>query len=401
MGDDAASRRDLLTRGAALVPLAVLPSLASAVPPVPPVGETLDVRLLGARGDGTTDDAAAFQAALDALPDWGGALRVPAGRYRIARPLALPSMGRLAILGEGFASRLQMEADEPLLRASESATIDKFLMTDLAVESIGAAKSPGTPAVALDGGMTGSTFSNVWFDGQKVPLGGAVRVKGVSDTSAFVNCVSWGTSGVAFEIGRGAEVRFMGGRIIGDVTQRAGGVGILLAGGNGGVHVLTTDVIGHHTGLQIGGVGGPANREIFLTQATFDSSVYGIRQYDAAFVSVAGIWAASSDEAQISIEETARGALFVCAGGTIFNGGAYGRKGSKNGLVAMAGAFNLSGVDVRHNQGVGITVGPGAQDWMVTGCRIHHNGTATRISGNRRKMMANNLMFDNGHWPQK
>ncbi|MDR1712254.1 MAG: hypothetical protein LBR58_10470, partial [Propionibacteriaceae bacterium] len=45
-----------------------------------------DVRACGALGDGVTDDAAALQAAVDALPE-GGTLLLPFGRYRITRPV--------------------------------------------------------------------------------------------------------------------------------------------------------------------------------------------------------------------------------------------------------------------------------------------------------------------------
>jgi len=43
----------------------------------------LDVRRFGATGDGTTDDTSAFQRAIDALPDDGGTVHVPAGTYAI------------------------------------------------------------------------------------------------------------------------------------------------------------------------------------------------------------------------------------------------------------------------------------------------------------------------------
>lgn len=46
-------------------------------------GASLDVREFGARGDGRQDDTRAFQAAIDALPEEGGTVRVPAGNYLI------------------------------------------------------------------------------------------------------------------------------------------------------------------------------------------------------------------------------------------------------------------------------------------------------------------------------
>ena len=39
--------------------------------------------------------------------------------------------------------------------------------------------------------------------------------------------------------------------------------------------------------------------------------------------------------------------MLVISGGSIFNGGAYGKPGEHNGLVVRAGTFVLSGVTIR------------------------------------------------------
>jgi parallel beta-helix repeat protein len=59
----------------------------------------VDVREKGARGDGTGDDTAAFQAAIDALPPGGGTVRVPPGNYPIdaTRSVRLRSDVHLAL----------------------------------------------------------------------------------------------------------------------------------------------------------------------------------------------------------------------------------------------------------------------------------------------------------------
>lgn len=56
-------------------------------------GEVIDVRSKGARGDGSGDDTAAIQAAIDALPASGGTVRIPAGNYMVdaARAINLRS----------------------------------------------------------------------------------------------------------------------------------------------------------------------------------------------------------------------------------------------------------------------------------------------------------------------
>jgi polygalacturonase len=59
-------------------------SAATLVPPSRARGSArTSVRDHGARGDGVHDDSAAFQRAIDALPDDGGTVEVPAGTYLI------------------------------------------------------------------------------------------------------------------------------------------------------------------------------------------------------------------------------------------------------------------------------------------------------------------------------
>ncbi|RYG35042.1 hypothetical protein EON81_13885 [bacterium] len=373
MPEDVPSRRGLLATGLTLglAPIAFAQGAGSPVP-----AGSLSVRDFGATGNGATDDTLAFQSAIDAaLKSGGGTVRVPSGRYRIARGLVAKSGERLGLVGEGYASVLVYEPDEPLLAWPDSTSCDLCRIADLTVESWGKAKSHTTPVFALDGGMTKATFENIYFDGTKIPLGSGIRARKVADTSAILNCVFWAVSGVGND-------------------QRPGNTGIVLTGNNGGVHIVTTDIILLHTGLQIGGLKNTSNREVFITHATFDSSVYGVRQFDFAYTSIAGCWAASSDESQIQLEESAVHGLIVVAGGTIFNGGAYKRKGSGNGMVAKAGSFNLSGVDIRHNVGTGLLVGEGVENYVVNGCRIHNNGTAATLRG-RGYVVSNNLLFEN------
>lgn len=54
-------------------------------------GSEVNVRDFGAKGDGVTDDTAAFQAALDSLADRGGTVVVPAGTYMIKSHIRVPN----------------------------------------------------------------------------------------------------------------------------------------------------------------------------------------------------------------------------------------------------------------------------------------------------------------------
>ena len=66
--------------------------------PIPKIPEAANVRDFGAKGDGTTDDSAAFLAAIAKTKQ--GAIFVPAGRYRITRILEINKPG-IVLRGEG------------------------------------------------------------------------------------------------------------------------------------------------------------------------------------------------------------------------------------------------------------------------------------------------------------
>ncbi len=59
-----------------------------------------NVRTLGAMGDGVTDDTAAFNAAITAVPPSGGEIYVPAGRYKLTNTLTITGKS-IAFRGEG------------------------------------------------------------------------------------------------------------------------------------------------------------------------------------------------------------------------------------------------------------------------------------------------------------
>ncbi len=392
-GSDVADSRRSFLRGATLLGAAcaagyaAAPRSAHAALEVEP-GPTFDVRQFGALGDGEADDTTAVQAAINAAIEYrSGHIHVPAGRYRITQSLTFSSASRIDITGAGRSSVLLHVNNEPLLMWDEDASCVESSIQDLAFDSIENDKSPDVAVISCRGGAERSFFSNLFFTGNGARMGSGIVVERVADTTSFDHCLMWGVTGTGYQIARGSEVRIFGGRVVSNTNPYESlgekAIGVHVMGNNGGVHVVTTDLIGVHTCMQIGEPGHTSNREIFITHATFDSSIHGLVQVDNAYTSIAGCWAASCDEEQILISENSPGAIMSIAGGTIFNGGTYGRDGAHNGIDVRAGSFMLSGVTVRHNKGTGILVGENVRDYAITGCRIVSNGTGAKLAGDR------------------
>ncbi|MBW7865592.1 MAG: hypothetical protein GX580_11900 [Candidatus Hydrogenedens sp.] len=360
----------------------------------------VNVRMAGgggpsAVGDGVADDTDAIAEILARLLEAGGGrLYFPPGRYRLTRPLVIDKTVRLDIAGAGHSSLLLRDHPGHLLVWAEDTPCRECTVRGLHFASMCAETPPESAEIACLGGAERSLFCDLLFRaGEGGVMGSGVLLRKVADTTSLSHCVLWGVTGTGLEIGEGSEVRVLGGRIIGFNRRTAPhpAVGILLTGNNGGVHVITTDIIGLHTAMQIGVPGGKSNREIFITHATIDSCVHGLVQKDNAYTSIAGCWAASCDEEQILVEESARGAILAITGGTIFNGGAYNEPGTANGMVVRAGSFVLSGVTVRHNKGTGLLIGDKVRDYAVTGCRIADNGVGVRLGGDRFTFTGNVL----------
>jgi len=103
-----------------------------------------------ARGNGTTDDTAAIQAAIDAVAtSRGGRVIFPPGEYRITSPLVLPRQNQLAIelVGMGvlattlYANTNDLASDEPLISwESENAPAWRFRLSHMTVARADAGK---------------------------------------------------------------------------------------------------------------------------------------------------------------------------------------------------------------------------------------------------------------------
>ena len=113
------SRRKLLMAMTASTALAAVALPASATNwwnPTPSISigsATINVRNMGAMGNGAHDDTAAFQAAVNALPSTGGTILVPNGTYMInaLKSINLKSHVRLSLSSGAYIKAIPNSAD--------------------------------------------------------------------------------------------------------------------------------------------------------------------------------------------------------------------------------------------------------------------------------------------------
>lgn len=161
----------------------------------------------GALGDGATDDTAAIQAAINALPARGGTVYFPPGDYRVSAALTFPAANVVSgiietpiiLRGAGpGASQLRRSADVIIIDASGSVAAGVVTMRrGLSIENL-----------ALDGNSSGvqpllrcyynfdSHYDHVWFMHSSGPL-----VKGVQFwDSRFRDCWFYSARGTTLSL---------------------------------------------------------------------------------------------------------------------------------------------------------------------------------------------------------
>jgi hypothetical protein len=75
-------------------------------------GASINIKQYGAVGDGATDDTAAIQAAINALPNSGGSITAPVGTYKLTAPLTTPTAmyAGFRFIGSGWGTVLSLSA---------------------------------------------------------------------------------------------------------------------------------------------------------------------------------------------------------------------------------------------------------------------------------------------------
>lgn len=223
------------------------------------MGKTCSVISYGAKGDGDSDDTAAFQRAFDACSDGHGAVLIEEGTFLITATIT-SNASSVDVRGVGEGSLLLWADAGDLF--SWTQPVSMMLVADFAVASVGMPKPLNATALRFHADCTKSSFENLQFIGAgsvSTPhgtrdthlLGTCMDLGPVTDTVEVRGCLLWFLAGTGIAIGRGSEVRIEGGRIIGAGVRNDSSVGIHVRGNNGGVHIEGTDVIGLHIGIML------------------------------------------------------------------------------------------------------------------------------------------------------
>jgi hypothetical protein len=173
--------------------------------------DCINVRKVGALGNGTTDDTAAIQKAIRMaiISNHGGSVCLPSGHYLITSTLVVDDVQGIRITGEGGATRLIWGGDDdsPLLLLSsvQDAVVSDFQIIALVPKPL----AVGIQCITRAGARFTSkhnTFANLLIDGvtrgvaKGFRIGGAPGIDANNDFHLFQNCIVTNYSGIAYSL---------------------------------------------------------------------------------------------------------------------------------------------------------------------------------------------------------
>jgi hypothetical protein len=376
----------------------------------------------GAVGNGSTDDTAAIQDAIDAASAAtpAGAVCLPSGTYLISAPLVV--ITGITFFGIGRAKIVTNATTEDIFQVGDD--IDDVLgvvFRDFAVSSTGTQTAgsafnchriargrwenvamqdaeDATDGARLHNGISLDKFDDCWIQNCQIINGG------LPAPAAGVGISCNGNSDQTF----GAGLKIDGCKIAGWQT------GVLVGGAVGGLF-FGSEIIACAYGMRVTtSLAGVSNREIILNaKAVLDASDYTCLMFDTESVvhfMATGTWIASGGAlldidqgSAIRIAPQVSDAAFQFTGCRIYN--CYAAGAIIDGFVRVS--FNSCSIQYNAQGAVdagasGISVsGTAAPDLVVVGCDFHNNGTGGAgygiyiNTGGLRTIFTNNIFRDN------
>lgn len=154
-----------------------------------------------ARGNGSADDTAALQAALDAVPSTGGTVVIPAGEYKITAPLWVRTDNTL-IMGSGQGNRIG------------ATQVGRGTRIKVDPAFAGGSYAVMVQRTADDRTVYGVKIADLAVDGQSVagPVGGILwkAVRGQLLNVAVHNCTGYGVTVTGYTTWAATDSQFTG-----------------------------------------------------------------------------------------------------------------------------------------------------------------------------------------------
>lgn len=270
--------------------------------------EYVHVTNYGAVGDGTTDDTAAIQAAVDYLTTKGGGVCFfpkTDAFYLVTDEITVP-VGRIKFLGSGFTEIRTSSETANVFNVTNNVERLRYVTFEDLYITTSVTKSTGA-GIRLDNIFEG-VIKHCRIEGlfNQVVLDRASHVK-ILDNQIM--------SGVNDNI---LLSNLTGIYIDNNLVDRCGGVGLHIAGNTGGLYIKVNDIIHNNVNVKIDKSLSPEdNRETFFFGTIIDSAVTdGLYVDDASSILCDGAWMCSSDENGIVLKNVKS---FRYNGGTIFN----------------------------------------------------------------------------------
>lgn len=159
----------------------------------------VDVREYGAVGDGTTDDTAAIQAAIDAIPSTGGTILIPEAEFAF-KYLTLKS--NLSFVGLGPGSILKVLEDATVGYCIYALSASRIYLGNFKLNGNKTGRTTGRAGIKLET-VTHSTLENLWIEeniGTSVTLKASDynklhKVRSINDTNQGIQIGAGGITG--------------------------------------------------------------------------------------------------------------------------------------------------------------------------------------------------------------
>ena len=338
----------------------------------------------GAVGDNSTDDTAAIQAAIDAVPSTGGGVYFPAGQYKVTSSISASPVNAVILYGDGVGAtqiRSTVAGSATILAGDHVGSATRtFTIRDLAIQYDGAVPPvSGTIGIHAKNVVAPSFFNT--FSIQKFYDGLVLDATTAQGNIMITDFIIGNIERYGIQVTNQTQgIWICRGKIYArdDTGPVTSSIAIYINDSNG-VYLSTIDLILNDRGLVVSPGAGETVHWLFTENLIVDSNtaagidivptggtVYGL-QFN-------GVWS-SSNGTGIKL----RGSAASSVDGIVINGGTM-LNNDNEGIILTGGPTTFKGIHISSCQIVsnnqsqtglpGINVAAGISDFSIQDCKI-------------------------------